>query len=75
MNTKSVMFRELMSVQEYGHAITQFTNYERVRLTRAAMLNEPVDASMYPKAADQDIIYRSTGRLRPMAAKILLGVI
>lgn len=64
-----------MTVAEYISAIGKLPQDDRDELEWAARNHTSVMDSMRPMFVELGLIYRKTGKVRPLAAKLLMGIL
>lgn len=62
-----------MSLADYQRALGFFAGIDRNDLAVAALNDSQLDGILLSRANELSLVYRSTGKLRPIPAKILLG--
>lgn len=71
MTGQSKAFLPTMGFDGYATAINELSRADRIKLAEAAITDAPVAGILFDRAAGLNLVYRSTGRLRPVALMLL----
>lgn len=73
--TRESRHNPVMSIVQYAAAIAKLSDDDRDELGWAARNNTSVMDGKRPMFVEQGLVYRKTGKVRPLPAKLLTGKI